>query len=47
VAADDTPETLHVKTADGAHIAYQVLGDHSIDLVYMLSGVSRLEVAWE
>jgi pimeloyl-ACP methyl ester carboxylesterase len=44
---DDTPETFYVKTADGAHIAYQVLGDHPIDLVYMPSGSSHLEVEWE
>jgi class 3 adenylate cyclase len=44
---NDSPETLYVKTADGVHIAYQVLGDHPIDLVFMPSGVSHLEVEWE
>jgi class 3 adenylate cyclase len=44
---DDTPETRYVKTADGVHIAYQVFGDHPIDLVLMPSGVSHLEVEWE
>jgi class 3 adenylate cyclase len=44
---DDTPETLYVKTADGVHVAYQVLGDHPIDLVLMPTGSSHLEVEWE
>jgi class 3 adenylate cyclase len=43
----DVPEVQYVKTADGVHIAYQVVGDHPIDLVVMPSGVSHLEVEWE
>jgi class 3 adenylate cyclase len=44
---DDTPETLYVKAADGVHIAYQVFGDHPLDLVFMPSGSSHLEMEWE
>jgi class 3 adenylate cyclase len=44
---DNSPETLYVKSADGVHIAYQVFGDHPIDLLFMPSGVSHLEVEWE
>jgi pimeloyl-ACP methyl ester carboxylesterase len=43
-----TPRRLFTsRRPDGVHIAYQVLGDHPIDLVVMPSGVSHLEVEWE
>jgi class 3 adenylate cyclase len=42
----DVPETRYVKTADGVHIAYQVLGDGPVDLVVMPGGFN-LEVEWE
>jgi pimeloyl-ACP methyl ester carboxylesterase len=42
----DVPETCYVKTADGVHIAYQVLGDGPVDLVVMPGGFN-LEVEWE
>jgi hypothetical protein len=32
VSSVDLPETRYAKTADGAHIAYQVLGDGRVDL---------------
>jgi class 3 adenylate cyclase/alpha-beta hydrolase superfamily lysophospholipase len=44
---DDIPETLYVRSADGVHIAYQILGDHRMDLVVMPGGSSHLEVEWE
>jgi len=40
------PETLYAKSGD-VHIAYQVLGEGPIDLVYSPSPVSNLEVSWE
>jgi len=42
----DEPETGYVKTADGVHIAYQVLGDGPVDLVVMPGGFN-LEVEWD
>ena len=36
----DIPETRYAKTADGVHIAYQVLGDGPFDLV-LSTGTSR------
>ena len=44
---NDIPETHYAKTADGVHIAYQVLGTGPLDLVFNNSGVSHLDVEWE
>jgi pimeloyl-ACP methyl ester carboxylesterase len=43
----DVPETRYTKTADGVHIAYQVLGDGPFDLVVITGYVSHLELAWD
>ena len=43
----DTPETRYSKSADGVHIAYQVLGDADLDLVVSPGFVSHLEHSWE
>ena len=42
----DVPETRYAKSGD-VNIAYQVLGDGPVDLVYVPGWVSNLEVAWE
>ena len=42
-----TPETRYSRSADGVHIAYQVLGDGDIDLVVSPGFVSHLEHSWE
>ena len=42
----NVPETRYAKSGD-VNIAYQVLGDGPIDLVYVPGWVSNLEVAWE
>lgn len=41
------PETRYSKSADGVHIAYQVLGDAELDLVVSPGFVSHLEHSWE
>jgi class 3 adenylate cyclase/pimeloyl-ACP methyl ester carboxylesterase len=41
------PETRYAKTADGVHIAYQVLGDGPVDFVYVGPWVTHLEYRWE
>jgi class 3 adenylate cyclase len=46
-AVSEPPETQYAKTAGGAHIAYQVLGDELLDLVFVPWGGSHLELAWE
>ena len=42
-----TPETLYARTSDGVHIAYQVLGDGPIDLVFVLGWTTNIEAFWE
>ena len=43
----DSPESRYAKTADGVHIAYQVLGDGPFDLVLSAGYVSHVELAWD
>jgi class 3 adenylate cyclase len=43
----DEPETRYARTADGLNIAYRMLGDGPIDLVYAPGFVSHVEVSWE
>ena len=43
----DSPETRYARTADGLHIAYQVVGDGPFDLVAVLGYVSHVELSWE
>jgi pimeloyl-ACP methyl ester carboxylesterase len=40
------PETRYA-VVDGVHVAYQVLGDGPLDLVFVTSWVSHVEVQWE
>jgi len=44
---EDIPETRYAKTDDGAHIAFQVLGDGPLDLVFVTEGTSHLELVWD
>jgi pimeloyl-ACP methyl ester carboxylesterase/class 3 adenylate cyclase len=41
------PETRYAKTADGVHIAYQVVGDGPVDMVFVMGWVTNIEVMWE
>ncbi len=43
----ETPETRYAKTVDGVHIAYQVVGDGPIDLLWLDGMRGNLEVMWE
>lgn len=40
------PETRYA-VVDGQHVAYQVIGDGPLDLVFVTSWVSHIEVQWE
>ena len=40
------PETQYAKSGD-VYIAYQVVGDGPVDLIWVLGFVSHLEYAWE
>jgi len=39
--------TRYAKTADGVHIAYQIVGDGPVDLVFFGPPVSHVELGWE
>jgi len=41
------PETRYAKTADGAHIAYQVAGEGPLDMVFVMGWTSNVEAMWE
>jgi DNA-binding SARP family transcriptional activator len=41
------PETRYVQSADGVHIAYQVLGHGDRDIVFVPGLMSHLELLWE
>lgn len=43
----ETPETRYSRSADGVHIAYQVLGEADLDPVVSPGFVSHLEHSWE
>jgi len=43
----DVPETRYAKTPDGVSIAYQVVGDGPVDIVYSSGIWSNLEMMWE
>jgi class 3 adenylate cyclase/alpha-beta hydrolase superfamily lysophospholipase len=43
----DTPETRYAKTADGVSIAYHVVGDGPVDLLWLHAFMGSLEVIWE
>jgi class 3 adenylate cyclase/pimeloyl-ACP methyl ester carboxylesterase len=43
----EIPETRYAKAADGTHIAYQIVGDGPVDLIYMQPWFSHLEDIWE
>ena len=40
------PETRYAKTPDGVHIAYQVVGEGPIDLVFVSGWVSNVDLNW-
>ena len=41
------PETRYAKTADGVHIAYQIVGDGPIDLLFVPAFWSNLTWNWQ
>jgi pimeloyl-ACP methyl ester carboxylesterase len=43
----DVPETRYAKTFDGVHIAYQVVGNGPVDLVWVMGWTSNVEAFWE
>jgi pimeloyl-ACP methyl ester carboxylesterase/class 3 adenylate cyclase len=41
------PETRYTKTADAVHIAYQVVGDGPIDMVFVIGWTTNVDAVWE
>jgi pimeloyl-ACP methyl ester carboxylesterase len=41
------PDTRYAKTADGVHIAYQVVGSGPVDMVIVIGWVTNIEVMWD
>ena len=41
------PETRFTKTADGVHVAYQLVGDGPIDLVFVIGWTTNVDAIWE
>jgi pimeloyl-ACP methyl ester carboxylesterase len=42
-----TPETRYAKAADGVHVAYQVVGDGPVDMVFVMGWVTNIEAMWD
>jgi pimeloyl-ACP methyl ester carboxylesterase len=43
----DLPETRYARTPDGISIAYQVIGDGPVDLLWIPGYQGNIEVMWE
>ena len=41
------PETRYAKTADGVHIAYQVVGEGPVEMVFVMGWVTNIEAMWD
>ena len=41
------PETRYAKTADGVHVAYQVVGAGPVDMVFVMGWVTNVEAMWD
>ena len=44
---DAVPQTRYAPTADGIHIAYQVLGEAERDIIFVPALMSHVELLWE
>ena len=42
-----TPETRYARTADGTHVAFQIVGEGPLDIVVMRSWFSNLDNEWD
>ena len=45
--ADAVPATRYAPTADGIHVAYQVIGEGERDIIFVPGLMSHLELLWE
>jgi len=47
IRAVEIPETRYAKTVDGVNIAYQIVGEGPVDMVYLQPWFSHIEYGWE
>ena len=43
----EVPDPRYVRAADGAYIAYQVVGDGAVDVAWQVDAGGCLDVWWE
>jgi class 3 adenylate cyclase len=43
----EVPRTRYVAAPDGSQVAFQVIGDRALDLVYLTGTLSNVDVRWE
>jgi class 3 adenylate cyclase len=43
----DVPDTKYARTADGVYIAYQMVGDGPVDIVWQLDRVGNVDLIWQ
>jgi hypothetical protein len=43
----EVPETRYARTPEGSHLAYQVVGDGPLDLLFLPPAATDVELAWE
>jgi hypothetical protein len=43
----DVPTTQYARSSDGAFVAYQVVGEGPVDIVFIRSAFNHLEMQWE
>ncbi len=43
----EAPDTRYARTVEGEYLAYQVLGDGPVDLVFQLNGAVLIDLMWE
>jgi class 3 adenylate cyclase len=41
------PQTRYAKTADGVHVAYQVVGDGPVDIIFVMGWVTNIDAMWD
>lgn len=46
-AVTETPDTCYARTTEGAYLAYQILGNGPMDLVFPLNGGVLIDLMWE
>jgi class 3 adenylate cyclase/esterase/lipase len=43
----DVPETRYARTVDGVHVAYQVIGEGELELLFVADWINHIDEQWE